>query len=244
MVPPGGFDDLTIAVVAFPGAEELDLFGPYEIFWWQAVFQHRPPNHDVTEDEYEETFLPHDGPVPNVFTVGASSTEPLKMSSGSKITPQYSFADAPKVNVIVVPGGHGALKIAERRRDGTMEYILRVANDPANKYIVTVCTGAFLAGAAGLLDGKHCQVNHTLYGMFEKQVSKAKLVKNRMLSFVQDGKLITGNAPASGIPTALRLVADYYGSGYVSNLRNLLAYCVEPVIGAVVENGEIRHVTV
>jgi transcriptional regulator GlxA family with amidase domain len=239
----GVFDDLTIAVVAFEGAEELDVIGRYEIFWWMSVFQGYPPDYKPTEDEFRKTFVAHEGAMPNVFTVGPRTSEAYKLSSGTRFIPQYSYADAPKANVVLVPGGHGSLRFPELQRDGTLDYIRSVATAPDNKYIMSVCSGAFVLGTLGLLDEPHCTVNHTLYALFEKRVPKARLIKDASLSFVQDGKLITGNAPASGIPAALRLVEYHCGPGYKNNLRNLLAYVVPPVAGAVAEGGLVKHVT-
>ena len=79
----------------------------------------------------------------------------------------------------MVPGGHRALKLEERKRDGTTDYIAQVANSPNNRYLMTVCTGAFLVGALGLLDGHRCQVNHTLYRSCEQKNPKARVYKVR-----------------------------------------------------------------
>lgn len=240
---PNVFTDLNIALVAFQGAEELDVFGPYEIFWWASVFQSFPPDHDFTQDQFRTTFKAHEGAVPNVFTVGPTTREAYHLSSGTRFIPQYSYDDAPSANVVLVPGGHGSLKFPELQRDGTIDFIRKAATASENKYFMSVCSGAFLLGSLGLLDERHCTVNHTLYDLFEQQVPKAKLIRDPSLSFVQDGTLITSNAPASGIPAALRLVEDHSGPGYKNNLRSLLSYVVGPVAGAVSEGGDIRQVT-
>jgi transcriptional regulator GlxA family with amidase domain len=101
-----------------------------------------------------------------------------------------------------------------------------------------------LLGAAGLVDGRHCQVSSLSYGRFEREVPGAKLVKDASLSFVQDGNLFTSNGPASGLATSLRLVEVHCGTGYKNNLRDLIKYITPPVKGAVVEDGKIRNITV
>jgi putative intracellular protease/amidase len=54
--------------------------------------------------------------------------------------------------MIVAPGGRGAHDIPARRKEGTIEYIKKLGNAPDTKYVMSVCTRAFLLGAAGLLD--------------------------------------------------------------------------------------------
>jgi cyclohexyl-isocyanide hydratase len=159
-------------------------------------------------------------------------------------TPDFSFDNSPAANVIVVPGGRGAHDIPARQREGTIDYIKRIANAPDNKYVMSVCTGAILLGAAGLLDGRHCNVSSHNRHRFEQDAPKAKLVKDISLNFVQDGNLFTGNGPCSGLATALRVIEVHCGTGYKNNLRELISYIVPPVKGALVENGKITTITV
>jgi transcriptional regulator GlxA family with amidase domain len=146
--------------------------------------------------------------------------------------------------MIVSPGGRGAHDVPARRKEGTIDYIKTVANSPGNKYVMSVCTGAFLLGAAGLLDGRHCQTSSHNYGRFERMVPRAKLIKDPSLSFVQDGNLFTSNGPCSGLATSLRVVEVHCGTGHKNNLRELIEYIVPPVKGALVENGNITNITV
>jgi transcriptional regulator GlxA family with amidase domain len=130
------------------------------------------------------------------------------------------------------------------KKNGTIDYIKEVGSAPGCKYVMSVCTGAFLLGAAGLLDGRHCQVSAHSYGRFVKEVPKAKLLKDASLSFVQDGNLFTSNGPCSGLATSLRLVEVHCGTGYKNNLRDLISYITPPVKGALVENGKITNIAV
>jgi transcriptional regulator GlxA family with amidase domain len=109
---------------------------------------------------------------------------------------------------------------------------------------MSVCTGAFLLDAAGLLDGKRCQVSSHNYGRFEREVPKAKLLKDPSLNFVQDGNLFTSNGPCSALATALRVVEVHCGTGHKNNLRELIEYKVPPAKGTLVENGKITNIVV
>jgi putative intracellular protease/amidase len=251
---PDCMDDLSIAFPIFEETEELDVVGPYEMLLWMSIFEALPtdrrpigePNFGVNfiaDAEFREHFYPKVPPKAKVFTVGPE-IKPYRMNSGMQWIPDFSYDNAPAANVIVSPGGRGASEISARQKDGTIDYIKRVANAPDCKYIVSVCTGVFLLGAAGLLDGRHCLTPAHHYGRFEREVPKSKLVKDPSLSFVQDGNLFTSNGPASGLATALRLVEVHCGTGHKNNLRELIEYIVPPVKGALVENGIITNITV
>jgi transcriptional regulator GlxA family with amidase domain len=249
----GRMEELTIAVPIFEGAEEQDVVGPLEMFYWMSLFESLPPDRRpigepdfaanfITESEFEEYFYPKVSPK-NVFTVGPA-LKSYRMSSGMRWTPDFSYDDAPPANVIVAPGGRGVHDIPARQKDGTVDYIRKVGSTPNVKYIMSVCTGGFLLGAAGLLDGRCCQISSHNYYRFEREVPKAKLVRDPSLSFVQDGNIFTSNGPCSGLATALRLIEVHCGTGYKNNLRELIEYIVPPVKGALVENGEVRYITV
>jgi putative intracellular protease/amidase len=250
----GCWDDLSIALPIFEGAEEQDVVGPLEMFFWMSLFGALPPDRRpigepdfavnfISESEFEEYFYPKAAPKAKVFTV-AESANSYRMSSGMQYTPDFTHENAPPANMIVAPGGRGAHNIRARHNDGTIDYIRKVAKAPGTKYVMSVCTGAFLLGAAGILDGRHCQVSSHNYGRFERDVPKAKLIKDPSLSFVQDGNLFTSNGPCSGLATALRVVEVHCGTGYKNNLRELIEYIVPPVKGALVENGSITNIAV
>ena len=248
------WDDLSIAVPIFEGAEEQDVVGPVEMFYWMSLFEALPPDRRpigepdfavdfISESEFADYFYPKVAPKAKVFTV-APTINTYVMSSGMQWTPDFSYDNAPAANMIVAPGGHGARDIPARHKEGTIDYIKQIGRAPKCKYVMSVCTGAFLLGPAGLLDGRHCQVSSHNYDRFEREVPKAKLVKDPSLSFVQDDNLFTSNGPCSGLATALRVVEVHCGTGYKNNLRELIEYKVPPAKGALVENGKITNIEV
>jgi transcriptional regulator GlxA family with amidase domain len=239
----GCMDDLVIALVLFEGAEEQDVVGPYEMFWWMSLFQHLPPDQPIGESDFLKTFRSREGSTPNIFTV-APNTGMCPMSSGMRFVPHFSYDNAPPANMIVVPGGHGSLNFPALRKNGTTDYVKKIATAQHCKYIMSVCSGAFILGVAGLLDGRQCTCNHTSYGHFESEMPKAKLIRDASLSFVQEGNLFTSNGPCSGLATSLRVVEYHCGTGYKNNLRTLLSYIPPPVKGGLVENGVLKHITV
>jgi putative intracellular protease/amidase len=245
-------DDLSIAVLIFEGAEEQDIVGPYEMFYWMSLFEALPPDRRpigepdfgvdfISESEFGDYFYPTVAPKAKVFTV-APTINTYRMSSGMQWTPDFSYDNAPAANMIVVPGGRGAHDIPARHKEGTINHIKRVA--PGCKYVMSVCTGAFLLGAAGILDGRHCQVSSHNYQRFEREVPNAKLVRDPSLNFVQDGNLFTSNGPCSGLATTLRVVEVHCGTGHKNNLRELIEYKVSPAKGVLVANGKVTNIFV
>ena len=125
---PACMDDLSIAVVMFEGAEEQDIVGPVEMFYWMSLFEGLPtdrrpigePNFAVdfiTESEFAEYFYPKVAPKAKVFTV-APTINTYRMSSGMKWTPDFSHDNAPAANMIVAPGGVAlTIFLRARRRE-------------------------------------------------------------------------------------------------------------------------------
>ena len=232
--------DLNIAIVMFDGAEEQDVAGPWEMFWWGTTFDTLPEKDDVTEDNFSYTFNSTSRRLPNLFTV-APTTAPLTMSSGMRFLADYTFDTAPSANVVVVPGGEGARATEKLKANGTLDYIHRLGTQKDNQYIMSVCTGSFVLGHAGLLDGIHCTTYMNQYNRFEREIPAAKLVRNTEINFVQDGKHLTTNGPCSGLATSLRLVEDHVGTRKKDKLRELLSFVYPTAKGLILKNGALME---
>lgn len=230
--------DLNIALVMFDGAEEQDVAGPWEMFWWATTFDGHPEDKDMTEEDFGYTFNSTSRRLPNVFTV-APTTEPITMSSGMRFVPDYTFDTAPSANVIVAPGGEGARATDKLKANGTLDYIHKVGTQSDCKFIMSVCTGSFVLGHAGLLDGIHCTTYMNQYNRFAHEIPTAKLVRNTEINFVQDGRHLTSNGPCSGLATSLRLVEAYVGTRKKDKLRELLSFVYPTAKGLILENGAL-----
>jgi len=234
--------DLNIALVMFDGAEEQDVVGPWEMFWWATTFDNHPKDKDMSEEDFSYTFnsTPANTSrrLANIFTV-APTTDPITMSSGMRFLADYNFGNAPKANVIVVPGGEGARATEQLKANGTLDYIHKVGTQKDCKYVMSVCTGSFVLGHAGLLDGIHCTTYMNQYNRFGREIPSAKLVRNMEINFVQDGKHLTSNGPCSGLATSLRLVEDYVGTRKKDKLRELLSFVYPTAKGLILENGSL-----
>lgn len=116
-----------IAFVLFPGFEELDFAGPYEVFGRVAT--------RLVEDW-------------QVFTV--AEEQMVEGVNGLKVQVDYLFDSAPQAEMILVPGGFGTR--AGMENAVLIDYIRRAGRDA--QYVTSVCTGSFLLHKAGFLKGK------------------------------------------------------------------------------------------
>ena len=138
---------------------------------------------------------------------------------GFSILPRSGFAECPQANILCVPGGHGVRDaIADR---AIVDFIRQQAQGA--EYITSVCTGAFILGAAGLLHGKKatCHWAYTqLLPLFGATHEPARVV--------HDGHLITAGGVTSGIDFALELIAAISGEDTARAIQLALEYDPAP----------------
>jgi cyclohexyl-isocyanide hydratase len=138
------------------------------------------------------------------------------------ILPRSGFADCPQADIMCVPGGHGVRDaIADT---AIVDFVRQQAQNAA--YITSVCTGAFVLGAAGLLQGKTatCHWAYTqLLPLFGATHEPARVVR--------DGNLITAGGVTSGIDFALELIAAISGEDVAKTIQLALEYDPAPPFG-------------
>ncbi|HTG94933.1 MAG TPA: DJ-1/PfpI family protein [Pyrinomonadaceae bacterium] len=133
-----------------------------------------------------------------LYTV-SEKTEPIVASAGMKIVPDYTFESAPAPKVVVIPAQAGSQ---------ALHAWLRKIVDSTD-ITMSVCTGAFQLGRAGLLSGKEATTHHDFFEQFAKAFPDVKL--KRGLRFVEGPKISTAGGLTSGIDLALRVVERYFG---------------------------------
>jgi transcriptional regulator GlxA family with amidase domain len=88
---------------------------------------------------------------------------------------------------------------------------------------MSVCTGAFQQGKAGLVDGKPATTHHDFYNQFEKAFPKATLVEGRR--YVRSNDVIyTAGGLTSGIDLALHVLVEYFGHDFAQKAANYMEY--------------------
>jgi putative intracellular protease/amidase/YHS domain-containing protein len=177
---PPSKGSVPVAFLISEGAVIIDFCGPWEVFQDASV-----PGR--TEDPFQ------------LYTV-AETTNPIRASAGMKIIPDYTLENAPAPKVIVIPAQSG-------HSDAMLNWI-RKSTQSAD-LTMSVCTGAFLLAATGLLSGKSATTHHDSYRTFAMDFPDTQL--KRGARFVEEGHLATGGGLSSGIDLALRVVERYYG---------------------------------
>ncbi len=147
------------------------------------------------------------------------SLEPVPTDAGFSILPTTTFADAPAADVIMVPGGQGAFDLLDD------EDALRFVREQAEtaRYITSVCTGAFVLGAAGLLDGRRATTHwasHSMLPLVGAVPEHARVVR--------DGNVITGGGVTSGLDFALTVAAELYGPDAARRVQLTMEYDPHP----------------
>lgn len=140
---------------------------------------------------------------------GPQAGVPVRMSVGATLTPKYDFSALLGVDLVAIPA------IAAAQYPQAALDALRQAAD-AGSIILTVCSGAFVAGAAGLLDGRSCTTHWMHADELARRYPTAKVDRNVL--YVDDGNLITSAGTAAGIDACLHLVRRELGSAATNTI--------------------------
>lgn len=154
-----------------------------------------------------------------VLAGAAASLDPIVTDSGFAILPTHDFANAPQADILCVPGGHG---VAEALADtATIEFIARQA--AGAQWVTSVCTGAFLLGRAGLLDGRRA-TTHWGYTHLLPLVG----ARHERARVVEDGHVVTAGGVTSGLDFALTLIARLKGDAVAQAIQLAIEYDPAP----------------
>ena len=172
---------MNFGIVVFNQVEELDFVGPWEMLTMWSKFA--------------------DGPA-NCLIVG-QTLDPIVCANGLSINPQISFANCPPLDYLLIPGGQGTR--LELSNPVLLDFIATQARNC--KAVLSVCTGAFVMHAAGLLSGKKAT---THWGSLERlrAVGDVHVVEQR---FVQDGNVWSSAGVSAGTDLMLAFIASVAG---------------------------------
>lgn len=144
---------------------------------------------------------------------------PVTASTGLMLKPSVTFDDCPALDVICIPGGSGVGPLMED--DETLDFIRGQAANA--RYVTSVCTGALVLGAAGLLKGKRATTHWAYHDLLTPLGAIA--VKDRV---VRDGNLLTGGGITAGIDFALTLAAELFDQDTAQLVQLQLEYAPAP----------------
>jgi putative intracellular protease/amidase len=193
---------IKVAFVMSEGATMIDFAGPWEVF------------ENVMLDGHGDDM---DAAMPFELYTVAPSKAPIHTSGshrpGMTVMPEYSFADAPIPDIVVIGAQSGG--------PGLSEWLQKVHGD--GKVIMSVCTGAFKVAKAGLLDGLQATTHHAFFDEFSGQFPQVKLVQS--VRYVQSSPtLFTAGGLTSGVDLALHVVDEYYGAAVAQKTADYMEY--------------------
>jgi cyclohexyl-isocyanide hydratase len=150
----------------------------------------------------------------------AKSAAPVPSDCGLGLVPTHTFASCPPLDLICVPGGNRGVIAAIGDRE-TIDFVRTQASRA--KYVTSVCTGAFILGAAGLLKGRRA-TTHWAY------VDLLPLVgaTYEMARVVKDGSIITAGGVTAGIDFGLSVVAEIAGEAVARAIQLGIEYDPAP----------------
>ncbi|MFI4947420.1 MAG: DJ-1/PfpI family protein [Alphaproteobacteria bacterium] len=151
------------------------------------------------------------------------SLDPVRTEHGLTILPTATFATALPLDLVLVPGGGGINPLLEDTE--TLAFLRRAA--ASARYVVSVCTGALVLGAAGLLRGRRATTHWMSRDLLP--AFGALPVNERV---VVDGNLVTGGGVTAGIDVALAVVAEIAGRAAAEAIQLAVEYDPAPQFAA------------
>ena len=182
-----------VGFVIFPDLTQLDFTGP------QQVLARLPES---------------------AMHIVAKSAAAVPSDSGLALVPTHTFETCPRLDLICVPGGNAGVVGAMGDRE-TIDFVRRQAS--AAKYVTSVCTGAFILGVAGLLEGRRATTHWAFTELLP--LVGATYEKGRA---VKDGNVITAGGVTSGIDFGFHVVAEIAGASVAQAIQLGLEYDPDP----------------
>jgi cyclohexyl-isocyanide hydratase len=144
---------------------------------------------------------------------------PVRDGRGLILTPERTLGESPPLDVLVVPGGHGQEALMED--EAVLSFLRQQA--AGGKYVLSVCTGALLCGAAGLLRGVRATMHWASFHLLP--YFGAIPVDARV---VADGKYVSTAGVSAGIDGALQVAALLRGERVAQQIQLSMHYAPEP----------------
>ena len=184
---------LTIGGLIYPRLDQIDMTGPFEVL-------SRIPN--------------------STIHVIAKTKSPVRDIKGLILTPEMSIAEAPELDVLLVPGGYGQQQVMNDE-----EVLSLIRNQfTAGRLVFSVCTGALLCGAAGVLRGRQATTHWAAWNLLPYY--GAIPVKSRV---VVDGNLVTAGGVTAGLDAALVVASLLRGDAIAQEIQLGIQYAPNPV---------------
>jgi len=192
----------TVGILIYPDAEVLDFCGPFEVF--------------ATTRLDEETRRESKSPIRQLLV--SETKDLVRASGGMQILPDVDFASCPKLDMLLVPGGHGVRALMHQSE--YLDWLKRMAQQVDR--LASVGAGSLLLGEAGLLIGKTATTHFHSVDFFRERFPRTSLLPE--LPMVVDGNITTASSIRAGIDMALYLVARIYGQTMAREAARQMEY--------------------
>jgi transcriptional regulator GlxA family with amidase domain len=193
---------ITTGILIFDEAEELDVVGPWEVFTAAAMFNEGDRVLSIAEE-----------------------SRPVKCAKGLRVLPDHAFADAPPLDVVLVPGGRGTRREVEN--PVLIDWLREVGRRCA--WVTSVCTGALLLHGAGLAKGRRVTTHWSFIEALRQRGQVTVLERTR---YVRDGNVVTAAGVSAGIDMALWLVGQLHGVECARTVQRQIEYDPAPPYAA------------
>jgi transcriptional regulator GlxA family with amidase domain len=210
-VVPGGRNDPKLAAGRIPVAfllddacDLMDFGGPWEVF--QDIVMGGGTGY------YLYTVTPE---MRSYETSGAMAMDmDGHRIKGIAFTPDFTVDNAPQPQIVVIPA---QLDFGNKKKLAWLQKVY-----PKAEVIMPTCTGNFLAGYAGILDGHKATTHHRYYDSFEKAFPKVELIRNQR--FVDSGKIISGGGITAGIDAAIQVARRHFDDKVIQETIKYMEY--------------------
>lgn len=181
-----------VGVLIFSGFELLDVYGPMDM--WSNV--------NLVPSQLWKS--PEEMVGVNLFTISAQKGS-VAAHGGVKTVADYSYDDTPLIDYLIVPGGWGAVPLVEDK--ATLTWLQQQAQTA--EIVMSVCNGASLLAAAGILDGLEATTNKLLWKEATSVSTRVNWIKKAR--WVEQGNIITSSGIAAGMDMTHALISRLYG---------------------------------
>ncbi len=181
----------------------LDWVGPYEVL---GAWAHYWPNDEV-----------------GVFTL-AQTAGLVRCAKGLRVMPDHDWDSAPPMDVLIYPGGQGTRRHLED--ETVLAWVQKKAADGI--LMTSVCTGALVYAAAGLLDGRPATTHWSTLDLLGSLGTDIEVRSDAR--FVDDGDVITAAGVSAGIDMALYLVKRLHSAERAKEVKRAIQYDPEPPV--------------
>ncbi|MGO3688974.1 MAG: DJ-1/PfpI family protein [Psychroflexus halocasei] len=188
-----------VAFLIYPEIAILDMTGPMDAF----IKINR-----MTENQYD------------VYTVSATTDVIKTQGHIVEIKAEYTFENAPVPDILIIPGAK--LDVVQNLAEQA-DYSNFIKEQSAQaKTTMSVCTGSFVLGKLGLLDGKKATTHWILGNKFEDDFKNVELVRD--VRYVKDGNIITTSGVTTGIDGAIAIIEEYTNPDFAAMASRGLQY--------------------